>query len=1079
MKKLLPFLLFVATLPSLAQSPLFRLHKAPETGVQFVNRIVEKPGSNVLEYEYFYNGGGVAAGDLNNDVLNDLIFSANEGPLKVYLNQGNWKFRDITDQCGMGQVGGWKTGVTLADVNGDGWMDIYISRSGNTTEELRKNLLFINQKDETFLEQAKKLGIDDAGCSTQAAFFDYDLDGDLDLYVLNHPIRRFANFDVAYMKAARDSLAGDRLYRNEGTTFKAVTLDAGISGNPISFGLGIAILDFNSDGWPDIYVSNDYDEDDYLYINQQNGTFKDQITTILGHTSKFSMGNDAGDINNDGYSDFLTLDMLPEDNKRQKLLKGPDGYDHFKMLLNHGYYHQYMRNMLHLNNQDGTFSEIGQLAGISNTDWSWTPLFADFDLDGWLDLFISNGYMRDYTNMDFLNYTAPDIIRKAREAGQAPDLFSLVQKMPSSGVHSYLFRNKGDLRFEDVTSSWGMGQASLSHGATYADLDNDGDLDLVVNNTNQPAFLWENTAAGKEMHFIRVKLQGNGKNPFGIGAKIVLSAPDGFRQIHENFQSRGFQSAVSQIHCFGIGHRKEMQVTVQWPGGKTQQILVRADTTAVIAEINARDLPAIPNGKHSFKPTETGIDFVHYEDDFNDFKREPLLPHQLSVEGPAACSADVNGDGSMDVFIGAAAGQVAAIYLNSGNNRFREKYQPAFADHAAFEDVAALFLDADSDGDPDLYVVSGGNHQANGSERYRDRLYLNDGAGNFVYDPTLLPATESCGGTGAAFDYDGDGDLDLFRGGYAYSGNYPQAPRSYLLENQGKGKFIDRTPSVLQFPGMVKSAQWTDLQNDGTPELILCGEWMPLRVFEFKNGNIQEQTNRLKLENTNGWWQQIVIADINQDGYQDILAGNYGENNQFKASKAEPLTIDATDIESNGSLDAILCYYIQGKSVPLATRDELFDQVPSLKATFTTYAAYAEAALTDIIPPNKADRLHLEVYQLSSGIFYGSSNGFDFVRFPAIVQSTPVRSILLRDLDADNKPEIMLTGNHYGARAQTGRLDAGHGFVLTQRSNKEWVAQNNTGLSVCSDSRHLLEIGSDLLLIINNNGPVMGYEVVK
>lgn len=1081
MKYLPLFILWITIEQAVAQSPLFIQRKAPETGIQFVNRIVEKPGSNVLEYEYFYNGGGVAAGDLNNDGLDDLVFTANEGPVKVYLNLGNWKFKDITEPCGLGQVPGWKTGVTLADVNGDGWLDIYISRSGNTTEELRKNLLYMNSQHETFEEQAKKWGLDDAGCSTQAAFFDFDLDGDLDVYVLNHPIRRFSNFDVGYMKTARDSIAGDRLYRNDGSAFKPVTLDAGISGNPISFGLGIAVLDFNADGWPDIYVSNDYDEDDYLYINQKNGTFQDEIKSILGHTSKFSMGNDAGDINNDGYSDFLTLDMLPEGNKRQKLLKGPDGYDHFQMLLSHGYYHQYMRNMLHLNNQDGTYSEIGQLAGISNTDWSWSPLFADFDLDGWQDLFISNGYMRDYTNLDFLNYTAPALIKKAREAGQAPDLFALVQQMPSSGVSSYLFRNTHDLRFENVTREWGMGQPSLSHGATYADLDNDGDLDLIINNTNQPAFLWENTAAGNRNHFIRIVLKGKEKNQFGIGAKILVQTADGATRIYENYVSRGFQSAVSTVPSFGIGLHQEAVVTVIWPGGAAQQVNVPANQTITLIQSQATDLvnPTHKIEGNLLTTTTTGIDFIHFEDDFNDFKREPLLPHQLSVEGPAACTGDVNGDGKLDVFIGGAVGQVAAVYLNNGMDSFREKYQKSLALHAKFEDVAAAFIDTDSDGDLDLYVVSGGNHQENGSKYYQDRIYLNDGTGNFSYDSTLIPTTESCGGTIAAYDYDADGDLDIFRGGYVFSGKYPYAPRSYILQNQGDGHFIDQTPEILAHPGMVKTAQWADINSNGLPDLVLTGEWMPIRIIEYAAGSWKEITDLTGLKETNGWWQQIVVADINRDGRMDIIAGNYGENNQFKASKTEPLTIDATDIEPNGSTDAILCYYLNGSAVPLASRDELFDQAPSLKSKFTSYAAYSDAKLADILPSNgKTAILHLEAYQLASGVFYGTNEGFKFHPFPAIVQESPLRGILLSELNKDDKMDLLLCGNHYGARAQTGRLDAGHGLVLEQFGPYTWQNRPNTGFSVLADSRQILQLGTDILIVVNSNGPVTGFKII-
>lgn len=1075
--------ILLAVLPlALSSQPLFQLRTPKETGVQFINTIQEKPGANVLEYEYFYNGGGVAAGDLNNDGKTDLVFTANDGPVKVYFNQGNWIFKEVTTSANLAAITGWKTGVTLADVNADGWLDIYISRSGNVEESLRRNLLYINQKNGTFLEQAKKFGIDDAGCSTQAAFFDYDLDGDLDLYVLNHPIRRFSNFDVEFMKQARDTLAGDRLYRNDGIVFTPVTLEAGISGNPISFGLGLAILDFNNDGWPDIYVSNDYDEDDYLYINQQNGTFKDNLPQILGHTSKFSMGNDAGDINNDGLIDFLTLDMLPADNKRQKLLKGPDGYDHFQMLLSHGYYHQYMRNMLHLNRGNGTFAEIGQLAGISNTDWSWTPLFADYDLDGWQDLFITNGYMRDYTNMDFLNYTAPEEIRKARQAGQSPDLYALVQKMPSSGARSYVFRNTGTLQFEDVTQTWGMGKPALSHGAAYADLDSDGDLDLIVNNTNQPAFLWENKAETLKNNYLTIKLSGNTKNTFGVGAKVLCTASDGFQQLHELTPSRGFQSAVEPKLTIGLGKRKFVDIQVTWPGGARQTLQqVEVNQTLLIKQENARpstSSSASPKA-NQIQPVDTKIDFIHFEDDFNDFKREPLLPHQFSKEGPALATADLNGDGKTDVFVGGAAVQVGAIYLNQGNQTFKELYQPVFNSHSKQEDVDARFFDADNDGDQDLYVVSGGNQEAGEHALYQDRLYLNDGKGNFSTMSDLLPTIQSCGSTAVVYDYDQDGDLDVFRGGYVLGGQYPKAPRSYLLQNDGTGHFTDQTPEVLKAPGMVKTAAWGDINQNQKPDLILSGEWMPIRVFEFDGQAFIEITQSLKLEKTNGWWQTLSVIDINADGFPDIIAGNYGLNNQMKPTLQEPITIDAVDVEPNGSLDALISYYIQGKSYPLPTRDELFDQIPSLKARFTTYASYAEATISDILTPvQRTQALHLEAYEFRSGIFYGSKNGFSFSAFPNEVQATPIRSMLTEDINTDGKLDLIFCGNHYGARAQTGRLDAGSGFILHQGAKNTWSMHPASGFIGAGDARKLAK-ADQLWLVSFCHGPILGFQSIR
>lgn len=1065
---------------------LFTLLSANDTNIKFKNTLKETKNFNVLEYGYLYNGGGVSIGDINNDGLSDIYFTGNMVGSRLYLNKGDFEFEEIAKKAGVFASGLWNTGTTMADVNADGLLDIYVCRSAAKDPSKRKNLLFINNGDLTFTESAKAYGIDDSGYSTQGAFFDYDKDGDLDLYVLNHSTQEYAGFGqiTASLKNKKNSAFSDKLYKNENGVYTDVSDQAGLVSNVLGFGLGVAISDLNGDGWSDIYISNDYNEQDYLYINNMDGTFSERLENFIGHTSLFSMGSDIADINNDGFNDIMTLDMLPESNYRQKMVSGPDNYDKYQLLVNSGFYNQTMRNMLHLNNQGQSFSEIGQFSGISNTDWSWTSLFADLDNDGYKDLFITNGYKRDYTNMDFINYAVQAKLEE-NKTGKQTAIMELLKEIPATIEENYTYKNNGDLTFSKKNQEWGLNQKSLSNGAAYADLDNDGDLDIVVNNIEQEAFIYQNNSElNTSNHYLKVNLKGEGKNTFGIGSKISLKVGDQLIS-QEMMSTRGYQSSVDHILVFGLGEKDSVvDLNIVWPNFKEQSISnLPANQTIILDQKNAQHFDKesstyIPK-YFTDVSADTLIPYTHEENNYIDFKREQLLPHKMSTQGPKIAKGDVNNDGLEDIYIGGAKGSAGQILLQTKNGNFKASKATIFEEDKSSEDVDALFFDVDNDKDLDLYVVSGGNEFSADVPELQDRLYLNTGNGSYKKSQTFLPLMSTSGSCVTAGDYDSDGDLDLFVGGRLVPGKYPTAPKSYMLQNDGKGHFKEVSVSInktIENIGMVTDALWTDFTNDGIVDLILVGEFMGIQAFENTNGKLTPLSGSSGLEKSKGWWNTIKQGDFDNDGDLDYIAGNFGLNSQLKASLEEPVQLYVKDFDDNGSLDPILCSYVMGESYPVFSKDDLIGQLPQLKRKYVNYSDYANQKITDIFTMEElSDASVLEAQTFATSYIENlGNNHFRISPLPAQAQFSPVYGILVQDFNLDGNLDVLMAGNFFGTRVKYGRYDANKGLILLGdgKGNFSVASNEESGLDIDGEIRDIATVkraDSTQLMIFSRN----------
>lgn len=1081
------------SIKDIPQGKLFSEIPSEVSGITFTNKVMESEKLHYYKYLYIYIGGGVAAADFNNDGLQDLFFTSNIYHNKLFLNKGNFKFEDITIEAGIEKRVGFDTGVSVADVNNDGFLDIYINRAGwYNGEQKLANMLYINNGDLTFTEKAEEFGLADTNRSISSTFFDYDNDGDLDVYIANAPSgigHTGKVLDLEKIQKSKETetfKSSDRLYNNDGNGhFTNVSEEAGILPE-VGFGLNAQVGDLNNDGLLDIYVSNDFIMPDFAYINNGDGTFTDKKDELFKHMSYYSMGADIADVNNDGLQDLLVLDMSPEDYVRSKTTMSMMSIDRFYTMIANDHHYQYMHNVLQLNNGKGNFSEIAQLSGVAKTDWSWSALFADFDLDGYDDLYVTNGIYRDVVDRD-VNNEINKYINQNRQNLKEEDFYKFTQKLPQQKLTNYLFKNEGNLTFNNKTEDWSDMKGTFSNGAVYVDLDNDGDLDIVTNNLDEKATLLRNNSREQgKGNYLQVTFNGAPKNRFGAGTKVTLYGQDGKHRVKQLVNARGYLSSTSNKLHFGLGPITELDsVKITWLDGKEQKIDgVKANQLLHVDYTNAKDpthSPVAGNDDTFF--LEESFPYSHEENEFNDFDVQLLLPHKLSQLGPAIAKADLNGDGIDDIFLGASHNKIAQLLISNTEGKYTPQRIPDFVEDRSYEDVSACFFDADNDGDKDLYVASGSYEFTENVEQLQDRLYIND-KGNFKRANSKLPKISSAAAVVIASDYDQDGDEDLFVGSRVIPGKYPYAPKSVLLINEGgqfRNAILELAPDLEEI-GLVTTAQWGDIDNDGDQDLVVSGEWMGLEVFLNDQGRLSKNEKYANLSDQTGWWNKIALEDLDNDGDLDIIAGNLGLNYKFHASSEKPFHVYTNDFDENGVEDIMLAKYYNEKLVPVRGKNCTSQQMPYLKERIKTYQEFASSDLQHILGEDITKAMHLQAIEFRSGYFINNDEQFQFVPFPIEAQLSPINSIVYHDFNKDSIKDLLLAGNNYGSEVETTRADAGIGVFLSGLGDNKFAYRNNlkTGFFASGDVKdvQLIHHGTqEAILIANNNAGHQYYKI--